>query len=817
LTNNDKLDLRAIAEKYTAHKFTCLAIGSDKKPVEKVMDKRGRLRTAQELNQWFGNGSTTTTAVAIIIHYSEFSLDTDGEIAEKLFLTKFYPRYSKNLQNALDTTTRTKSPNGKHRLFRINKEDFPTGIEDHPYWKGKGEHAEILLRGRDHYLIERGTVITGTNEEGRVLSSIYEEEIGIENCITLSKDLAEEFAKVSETVELELKVIQSVANTLKEFYVEPNRDILTFAVSGDLHKNGCVPKYLIHDLINCIIALVGGDKEADERHAVIERTCARDPDGGEVSGYGKLLEAVDNRGEVVAEIENQFSKLGYYTNNNGSNGNGYRHRNNSNEKSRKQLKAERNQKEIDYVDDLINEYHFKTLKDTDEIWYYDEKLGIYVAHADPLIKTRLELDFGHPDFEEDPLAEPLTIKKVNEYIAQIKRRSYFKREDFNPDISWIGTKNCMVNVVTGERQAFNHKFLNTSNIPVVCTYEKNDVIDFFRCIEYSVLPYWKWNSDCPKIMKFLHEVISDEDIEYVLDYLAYCLWREYKFHNFLVFDGAGLNGKSVLLTLVRLFLGYWNVSGETLDRLLNERFSGANLYQKLANVDADVSADVIMKNTGKLKELTGNDLYPGEKKYQTAFFFRNHAKLWLSCNKLPETKDMSDAFFRRLIIITFIHQFYGNEDDHDLEANLSTEEEFSGLLNELLWRLPLVLKRGIRPTTQESIAESADKYNQSSDPVKYFIDKCLLYIPGSNDTETKDLVYESYCNFCTAKKKTPSSRFMFNAAMTEKGFIEGRTTYKKGEPRPFVWKDIKVINWKEVEDANQTVFEFTEAQKEAGK
>jgi hypothetical protein len=143
-----ELDLRSEAEKITANGFTWIAISDDKKPKETVVDKRGRLRTTQELDRWYRNANTITKAVAIIIHYNEFAIDTDGEDAEKIFLTKIYPRFSKDLKNAIDTTTRTKTPHGIHRLFKIHQEDFPTGIEDHEYWQGKGDHAQILLRGR---------------------------------------------------------------------------------------------------------------------------------------------------------------------------------------------------------------------------------------------------------------------------------------------------------------------------------------------------------------------------------------------------------------------------------------------------------------------------------------------------------------------------------------------------------------------------------------------------------------------------------------------------------------------------------------------
>ena len=61
----------------------------------------------------------------------------------------------------------------------------------------------------------------------------------------------------------------------------------------------------------------------------------------------------------------------------------------------------------DYIDDLIEEHHFKTLSDTEEIWRYDQRKGIYVPNGECMIKARIEKD--HKD--------KVTNKFVNEQIG----------------------------------------------------------------------------------------------------------------------------------------------------------------------------------------------------------------------------------------------------------------------------------------------------------------------------------------------------------------------------------------------------------------
>ena len=167
------------------------------------------------------------------------------------------------------------------------------------------------------------------------------------------------------------------------------------------------------------------------------------------------------------------------------------------------------------------------------------------------------------------------------------------------------------------------------------------------------------------------------------------------------------------------------MSSESLDRLVNNRFAPANLYRKLINVDADLSDKTLKGNTGILKKLTGGDELEAEEKYKKAFSFVNHAKPIFSCNTIPETDDETDAFFRRLIIINFTTQFFKEKEDPALIDKLCTEEEFSGLLLELLERLPRVLKKGLRPTSNEGISDTSREVCKKFKPGKIFCRKGL--------------------------------------------------------------------------------------------
>ena len=468
-------------------------------------------------------------------------------------------------------------------------------------------------------------------------------------------------------------------------------------------------------------------------------------------------------------------------NGNGGNGNGNNGKGNGNGNGKDKTKS--------LIDELKEKYYFKTLKDSyprEEIWYYDDLTGNYSNNAEIIIKARLEEEFsnhnGNGDGDGEDIEE-LTNHACIEFLGHIQRSTYFDRSKFNPNIEWIASAECMINVRTSQTAPFSPDFLNTTYIPV----------------KYSP------EAQCPKIMKFLNDIVEPEDVELLLDFMAYCLWRDYKYNNWLLCVGEGQNGKSILLNLIHKFLGKHNTSSESLDRLLNEKFAIASLYQKLANIDADVSGDILIKNTGIIKKLTGNDESPGEFKYKNPFKFPNFAKLIASLNRIPETVDMTDAFFRRPIVINFTQQFFAEKDDPHILEKLCTEEEFSGLLNELLRRLPRIIEKGIRPTTNEAMKETYDKFQLGRNPVEFFKDKALTVIDAAGEKVTKVSMYDTYLNFCSAKKISPESEQSFSRKLKAMGF-ESKKFRKEGN-LIWCWIDVKIKDWKAIEDKEQQTFE----------
>jgi hypothetical protein len=277
------------AKKFTQYGIPVIPT-KNKIPVEKWTERRNQIATEQELVAWFSNGKAN--GMAIPINNTEFAIDTDGT-CECLFLNKVVARLPKDIQDAVNNTTHTKTPNGDHRLFRINSQDFPEGIKEKVYLK-LNDHNEIALKGKNHCLVERGPGYDIIND--------------IDSLIILQKDQVNQLLKTLDVVKAETNGVKTIVGALLPYYANGRRDSLVFALSGYLHKN-FVPESFIYEVVESLGSQTN-DEELQARLRVVRDTGVKDPKSDQVSGYNKLLEALDNNQNAIADIEQVLKQLG---------------------------------------------------------------------------------------------------------------------------------------------------------------------------------------------------------------------------------------------------------------------------------------------------------------------------------------------------------------------------------------------------------------------------------------------------------------------------------------------------------------------------
>ena len=84
------------------------------------------------------------------------------------------------------------------------------------------------------------------------------------------------------------------------------------------------------------------------------------------------------------------------------------------------------------------------------------------------------------------------------------------------------------------------------------------------------------------------ELLPREVIPIIHEIAGLCLYSGNPMRKAFMFLGAGRNGKSTVLNLIRALLGKGNCSAVSIQTLSENRFAPADLFGKLANIAGDM-------------------------------------------------------------------------------------------------------------------------------------------------------------------------------------------------------------------------------------
>lgn len=368
---------------------------------------------------------------------------------------------------------------------------------------------------------------------------------------------------------------------------------------------------------------------------------------------------------------------------------------------------------------LIEKHNVKTIRGkVRELLVYKE--GIYTPGEDILkMDVRLILE------------ELCSTHYSKEIIETAKDLTLIDRKETYVDINLINLNNGTLNILTGEFKEHSPQNIFLSKLPIDFTKE----------------------ADCPIIKRYLSDVLDQEQINIIQEWLGYGLYREYFIKKAIIFVGEGDTGKTTLICLSNSFYGENNVSGVSLQKISSDKFAPSQLYGKYINLYDELSFKNINDN-GAFKIATGGGIITGEKKFGDQFQFKNFSKLTFACNKIPDVKDTNDdAYFKRWIIIEF-NRFIGEEkQDKPLIHKMTTQIELSGLLNFALEGLHRLLKNQ-KFTYDKDASEIKEIMLRSGSVVARFGYDCLEEEQG--EWISKSDMYEAFTQYAS-KHQLPST------------------------------------------------------------
>jgi P4 family phage/plasmid primase-like protien len=274
-------------------------------------------------------------------------------------------------------------------------------------------------------------------------------------------------------------------------------------------------------------------------------------------------------------------------------------------------------------------------------------------------------------------------------------------------------------------------------------------------------------ADAPLWKAFLKDIFrtdqnepDEELISFVQMAIGYSLTGSMAEQLFFFCYGAGANGKSVFLSIIRELMGDYARQTDFNTFLVQRNESVRNDVAALAGarfITALESEEGKRLAMALIKSWTGGDPITARFLHQEYFTFSPVGKLWFASNTKPVITERNKGAWRRVCMIPFTISIPPEMQDPDLEECLKTE--LPGILNWALEGLKKYLEVG-KLEMPPSVKNAINLYRDEFDSIGAFIQSRLEF--DSNAYIMGKELYAAYNDFCEDVGYNPVSKKKFN-------------------------------------------------------
>ena len=278
-------------------------------------------------------------------------------------------------------------------------------------------------------------------------------------------------------------------------------------------------------------------------------------------------------------------------------------------------------------------------------------------------------------------------------------------------------------------------------------------------------------AQCPQWEEFLQQVFQEDQslVDYLQQYVGYCLTGLTSEQQVLFGFGLGANGKSVLFSVLTELLGTYAIAAP-IDTFMLSGNEGPKSYllARLAGarfVLANETSDGQRLAENIIKELTGGEVIAAAHKYGHLFEFQPRFKIAMVGNHKPVIRGTDSGIWRRLHLLPFNRSFAVSEQDPDLGTKLKSE--LTGILN---WALKGALswQQNKRLIVPDAMKKEVEAYHSESDIIgQWLLERCAV---DPKATTASSALYYDYANWCKANGHVASSKTLLGRRLTERGF-----------------------------------------------
>jgi len=278
------------------------------------------------------------------------------------------------------------------------------------------------------------------------------------------------------------------------------------------------------------------------------------------------------------------------------------------------------------------------------------------------------------------------------------------------------------------------------------------------------------SQDCPTFLAFMNRIFADNQqlIGFVQRFVGYTLSGITVERVFLILFGAGRNGKSTLMGVIRDMLGHYatQTAADTLMVKRNEgipndiaRFKGARFVSATESDEGRHLAE------GLIKRMTGGEDVLTARFMRAEFFdFRPEFKLWLATNHRPVIRGTDPAIWDRIMLIPFEVRIPDEEVDRDLPVKLRAE-----LPGILTWAVRGCLewqRNGLQPP--QEVRAAVESYREDMDRLGDFITECCTV--GTRCQSRASALYDLYKTWCALNGEEAMNQTRFGRQLTDRGY-----------------------------------------------
>lgn len=384
------------------------------------------------------------------------------------------------------------------------------------------------------------------------------------------------------------------------------------------------------------------------------------------------------------------------------------------------------------ADEILKEHQLVYIP---SVGFYEYGSGVWSKYTDEHIGSYVDRSLG----------EFSTYQRVKSTVGLLRTRAQRSDISFDRQPVW--------NFINGTLE------LDTG------TFREHNPNDY--CSVQSGYPY---NPDAgyDSWTRFIDDITAgDPKAAELLQFIpGYALMQDCRYEKIFILTGAGGNGKSKYLAVLRQLFGAENVSYLKPKDLLKD-FKLIQLKDSILNIAGEIKSN-LQEVEEAMKSIASGEPQTACYKGKDFVNFVPRTKLVYACNGQLSSSDTSDGLTRRLIMVDFKVSFVDDPDpddpyqrtkDIDILNKLTQELNSGGIFNWAYEGYKLLQTVGYFTETNDQ-AELIQDFKRSSNPVLlFFEDEIMPNLPV--ELSNKQL-YSDYKAWCAENSHVPRASNSFH-------------------------------------------------------